>query len=66
MKKQGSDRFSTEMFNLRKLSNIQDEEKFCVGASKRFAALEDLVAQMEINSAWETIRENINISFKEI
>jgi hypothetical protein len=29
------------------------------------AALEDLDADVEINSAWETIRENINISAKE-
>jgi hypothetical protein len=30
-----------------------------VEASNRFAALEDLDAEVEINSAWETIRENI-------
>jgi hypothetical protein len=33
--------------------------------SNRFAALEDLDTEVEINSAWETIRENINISAKE-
>jgi hypothetical protein len=33
--------------------------------SNRFAALEDLDAEVEINSAWETIRENIKISSKE-
>jgi hypothetical protein len=27
--------------------------------------LEDLGAEVDINSAWETIRENINISAKE-
>jgi hypothetical protein len=30
-----------------------------------FAALEDLDSELEINSAWETIRENIKISCKE-
>jgi hypothetical protein len=30
-----------------------------------FAALEDLNTEVEINSAWETIRENIKISAKE-
>jgi hypothetical protein len=30
----------------------------------RFAALEDLGAEAEINSAWKTIRENIKISAK--
>jgi hypothetical protein len=29
-----------------------------------FAALEDLAAEVEINSAWETIIENIKISAK--
>jgi hypothetical protein len=33
--------------------------------SNRFAALEDLVTEVEINSAWESIRENIKISAKE-
>jgi hypothetical protein len=31
----------------------------------RFAALEDLDTEMGINSAWETVRENIKISAKE-
>jgi hypothetical protein len=30
-----------------------------------FAAFEDLDAEVEINSAWETIRENIKLSAKE-
>jgi hypothetical protein len=30
-----------------------------------FSALEDLDAEVDDNSAWETIRENINISTKE-
>jgi hypothetical protein len=33
--------------------------------SDRFAALEDLDAEVEINNAWEMIRENRNISAKE-
>jgi hypothetical protein len=32
--------------------------------SHRFAALEDLDAEVEINSAWETVRVNIKISAK--
>jgi hypothetical protein len=32
--------------------------------SVRFAALEDLDAEAEINCAWETIRKNIKISAK--
>jgi hypothetical protein len=33
--------------------------------SNRFAALEDLDKEVEINSAWETIRDNIKIAAKE-
>jgi hypothetical protein len=35
-----------------------------VEVSNRFAALEDLDAEVEINSAWEMIGENIKISAK--
>jgi hypothetical protein len=36
-----------------------------VVVSNRFAVLEDLEAEVEINSAWETFRENTNISAQE-
>jgi hypothetical protein len=45
--------------------HILVEEQYRVEISNRFAALEVLDAEMEINSAWEIIRENINISTKE-
>jgi hypothetical protein len=61
--KQRSHRFHIEMFNLKKLGKAK--EKYCVEISNRFTALEDLDAEVEINSAWETIRENIKISAKE-
>jgi hypothetical protein len=54
-----------ERFNLKKLNDVESKEQFRVEVSNRFAALEDLDAEVEINSAWETIRENINISAKE-
>jgi hypothetical protein len=63
--KQGSQRLDMERFNLKKLNEVQGKEQFCVEVSNRFAALEDLDAEVEINSAWETIRENIKISAKD-
>jgi hypothetical protein len=33
---------------------------------RRFESLEDLDAEVDINSAWETIRENIKVSAKGI
>jgi hypothetical protein len=54
-----------ERFNLKKLNDVECKEQFCVEVSNRFAALGELDAEVEINSAWETIRENIKISAKE-
>jgi hypothetical protein len=36
-----------------------------LGIVNRFAALEDLEAEVEINTIWETNRENINMLAKE-
>jgi hypothetical protein len=63
--KQGSHKFHMERLNLKKLNEVECKEKYHVEVSNRFAALEDLDAKVEINTIWETIRENINISTKE-
>jgi hypothetical protein len=54
-----------EGFNLKKLNEVEGKEHYRVEVSKRFAALEDLDTEVEINSASETIRENRNISARE-
>jgi hypothetical protein len=51
-----------ERFNLKKLNNVEGKEQLRVEVSNRFAALEDLDTEVEINSVWETIREYIKIS----
>jgi hypothetical protein len=63
--KQGSHKFQMERFNLKKLNEVEGREKYRVEVSNRFAALEDLDAEIEINTLWETTRENIKISGKE-
>jgi hypothetical protein len=63
--KQGSHKFDMDRFNLKKLNKIEGKEKYCVEISNRFAALENLDAEVEINTIWETIRENVNISTKD-
>jgi hypothetical protein len=63
--KQRSQRFDIERFNLKKLNDVAGKEQFHVEVSNRFAALKDLDTEVGINSAWEMIRENINISAKE-
>jgi hypothetical protein len=54
--KQRSHRVDMERFNLKKLNNVGGKEQFRVEVSNRFAALEDLDTEVEINNAWETIR----------
>jgi hypothetical protein len=54
-----------ERLNLKKLNNVEGKEQFRVEVSNRFTALGDLDTEVEINSAWETIREIITISAKE-
>jgi hypothetical protein len=44
---------------------VEGKEKYRIEVSDRFAALEHLDAEAEINSACEMIRENINFPAKE-
>jgi hypothetical protein len=41
------------------------KEQYRVEMSNKFATLENIDAEMNINGAWETIGENIKISAKE-
>jgi hypothetical protein len=62
--KQRSHRFLMKRFHLKKLNEIVGKEKYHVEVSNRFAVLEDMDAEVEINTVWKMIRENINISAK--
>jgi hypothetical protein len=57
--KQRSHRFCMERFNLKKVNDVEGKEQFCVEVSNRFAALENMDTEVESNSAWEMIRENL-------
>jgi hypothetical protein len=63
--KQRSQKFDMERFNLKKLNDVESKRQFRVEVSNRFAVLEDFDAEVEINSACETIKENIKISTEE-
>jgi hypothetical protein len=57
-----------ERFNLKRLNgveHIKGKEQYRVEVSNRFAALEYLHAEVEINSARETMREYKNFSQRE-
>jgi hypothetical protein len=47
------------------MERFNRKKKYRVEVSNRFAALEDLDTDVEINSAWEKIRENTKISVQE-
>jgi hypothetical protein len=53
-----------ERFNLKKLNEVEGKEQYRLEVSNRFAALENLDTEVEINSAWEMIRENITFLAK--
>jgi hypothetical protein len=65
--KQTTHRVHMERSNLKKLNDVECKEQYCVEILNtcRFAALENTDAEVYINRAWETIRENINTSAKE-
>jgi hypothetical protein len=50
-----------ERFNFKRLNKVEGEKQCHVEMSSRFAALENIDAEVDINRAWEIIRENINI-----
>jgi hypothetical protein len=52
--KQNSHRIHTDIFSLQKLKEVNVTEKYHIEVLNRFAALEDLDAEVEVNSAWET------------
>jgi hypothetical protein len=47
---------------LRRKNKVESKEKYRIVVSNIFEALEDLDAEVKINSVWERIGENINIS----
>jgi hypothetical protein len=59
--KQRSHRFHRERFHLSELNKVKGKERCCVEVSNRFVALENLGVEVKINSAWETIVENVKI-----
>jgi hypothetical protein len=58
-------RMDVERFNLEQLNGEEVKDQYQVTIKNKFAALEDLDDNGDINRAWETIRENIRISAKE-
>jgi hypothetical protein len=56
LSKQTAHRRRVERFNLNKLNEVEGKEQCCVEISNRFAALENLDTEVNVNKAWETVR----------
>jgi hypothetical protein len=54
--KKTTHRVHMEGFNLKKLSGVEGKEWYCVEISNRFAALENLDTEGDVNKAWETVK----------
>ena len=63
--KQAAQRFDRQRFNLRKLNEPEVREQYQIEFTNRFAALENLSNDEDINRTWENIKENIQTSVKE-
>ena len=63
--KQVAQKMDKERFNLRKPYELKVRKQYWYEISNRFAALENLSDDEDINRAWENIKERIKISAKE-
>ena len=63
--KQAAQRFDRQRFNLRKLNELEVRKHYQIEIANRFAALENLNDDKDINRTWGNIRENIQTSAKE-
>jgi len=59
VRKQAAQKFDRVRFNLRKLNELGVKENYQIEIRKRFAALENLNGDENVNRAWENIKENI-------
>ena len=63
--KQVAQKFHGEIFNLRELNELKVRKQHQIEFTNRFAALENLSDDEDINRAWENIKENIKTSAQE-
>ena len=63
--KEAALRFDRQRFNLRKLNEPEVKEQYQNEITNRFAALENLNDDEDVNRTWENIKENIQTSAKE-
>jgi len=62
VRKQRVQKSDGERFNLRKLNDLEVRKQYQIEITNRFAALENISEDEDINRAWESIKENIKTS----
>jgi hypothetical protein len=65
VRKQAAQKFNGGRFNLRKLNDLEVRKQYQIEITNRFAALENVSKDEDINRAWESIKENIKTSATE-
>jgi len=63
--KRAAQKFDVERFNLRKRNELEVRKQYQNEIINRFAAMENLRDDKDINRAWENIKENIKTSAKD-
>jgi hypothetical protein len=63
--KRVAQKFDMQRFDLRKLNDAEVKKQYQVKITNRSAALENFDDNVDMNGAWENIRENIKTSAKE-
>jgi hypothetical protein len=64
--KQETQNLDVERFKLSKLNELEDMKQYQINISNRFAALENLNNNEDINRSWENITENIKTTAKRV
>jgi hypothetical protein len=63
--KRVAEKLDMHRFYLRKLNDAEVKEQYQVKITNKFSALESFDDKVDMNRAWENIRENIKTSAKE-
>jgi hypothetical protein len=62
--KRVAEKMDMQRFDLRKLNDVEVKEQYRVKITSRFAAVENFDDTVDMNRAWENIRENIKLQPK--
>ena len=57
VRKQAAQKFDGARFNLKKLNDLEVWKQYQIEITDRFAALENVIEDENINRAWESIKE---------